>query len=218
MRPLFFQFDACCTEALACGIDMSPFASQLDALDRAVVEQVFPAGFGPSNTCLPPGAMFIPVPGSPVQRVHAEGGPDILITPECKTYNVYNFAMPGCCLPSGRCGMSSHLVLSDTIKLAAPGSELGKAAGSVRRRAQPTASGQRHRAARPRAGAGDHRHLRPRSARCTPCAGRSRTDRRVRSSGLALCTGVREPPWMITLGPTLETARLILRPPHAEDF
>jgi hypothetical protein len=43
----------------------------------------------------------------PAHRVEVEGGDDILITPDCESFTVFAFILPGCCLPDDRCGLST---------------------------------------------------------------------------------------------------------------
>ena len=122
VRTIAFQLEACCSETLACGLDLGVFAEQ--GLPQELADQVFPRDLTRENGCRRPGVMFVPVPGAEEQRVPVAERADILITPDCDTYNVYSFPMPGCCLPSGRCGMSSHLSLSNIVPFMAPGSEM----------------------------------------------------------------------------------------------
>lgn len=119
-HTLLFRLDACCSEKVACGLDMSPFTLLSEHWDRPEVRAVFPAELTLTNTCLRPGSMFVPVDGPTEERVQLEDGADILLTPECKTYNVFNLPMPGCCLPSGACGMSSHYSVGNVTSVLAP--------------------------------------------------------------------------------------------------
>ena len=122
VRTFAFQLEACCSETLACGLELGGFAAQ--GLPPEIADQVFPRDLAPGDGCRRPGVMFVPVPGAEAQRVPVKDQPDILITPECDTYNFFSFPMPGCCLPSGQCGMSSHLSLSNIVPFMAPGSEM----------------------------------------------------------------------------------------------
>lgn len=118
-----FQLDTCCTEALACGLDLRPSLEHASLLEPEIREQVFPPELSEANWCLHPSRLFVPVPGPEEERVKVRGAADILLTPECDTYNMFSFPLPGCCLPTGRCGVSSHFSISNLIPFVAPGSE-----------------------------------------------------------------------------------------------
>jgi hypothetical protein len=61
----------------------------------------------PNHSCAPDSVFYGPEPGLYEHRVEVEGGDDILITPDCESFTVLAFILPGCCLPDDTCGLST---------------------------------------------------------------------------------------------------------------
>lgn len=108
--PLLFAIEACCSARVACGFRV---ASGPSALGDTVVSVVDPDGAF-EDGCVPRERYFLSFEGLMDERVPVEGGDDILIAHDCQTSAILSIAFPGCCLPSGQCGISTYQ-MHDTI-------------------------------------------------------------------------------------------------------
>jgi hypothetical protein len=61
----------------------------------------------PSGRCAPESFYFGKRPGLWKHRVELDNGGYILITPDCDSYTLAAFILPGCCLPDNTCGLST---------------------------------------------------------------------------------------------------------------
>lgn len=104
----FFSAKACCTPLYACGYEL-PKADDITL-------QLFPqiSEFAamhtqgdPSGRCANASLFFGARPGLYEHRVELEDGGEILITPDCMSYTLAAFILPGCCLPDNSCGLST---------------------------------------------------------------------------------------------------------------
>jgi hypothetical protein len=100
------RFAACCTPARACGLRPA------DAVTIATFEASLAPEYNEPGACLPLDKLTTKSPTLDEQRVPNPGGVDIYITTECETSGILSLPFKGCCLPSGRCGVSSYPVYS----------------------------------------------------------------------------------------------------------
>ena len=100
---------ACCTPVTTCGYEV-PEPDPQTVMDFPQIPEflaMLTAG-DPNGRCAPSDFFLGPRPGLWEHRVEVEdGGPDILITPDCESYTLFAFILPGCCLPDSTCGLST---------------------------------------------------------------------------------------------------------------
>ena len=99
---------ACCTPTTTCGYEL-PEITEEAVIDFPQVTEYYAqvtAG-DPNGRCAPESFFFGPRPGLWEHRVEVDDGADILITPDCESYTVLAFILPGCCLPDDTCGLST---------------------------------------------------------------------------------------------------------------
>jgi hypothetical protein len=99
---------ACCSPVTDCGYEVA----ELD--DMILTDFPMAADFrdmlvegDPLGKCAPEWWFFGTRPGLEADRIEVEDGDDILITPDCESYTVLAFILPGCCLPDNSCGLST---------------------------------------------------------------------------------------------------------------
>jgi len=108
VSTLVFQLEACCLGTNECGYDLV-YPPELREAFFGPHNEV-DATAGPDGSfCSPAANIFKKVMPEPEQRVAATSGADILITPACESRALAAFILPGCCMPSGTCGVSTHL-------------------------------------------------------------------------------------------------------------
>jgi hypothetical protein len=99
---------ACCTPVSDCGYEL-PVPDEMTKMQFPQWED-FAAMLtegDPSGRCAQEWYFFGPREGLYEHRVAVEGGEDILITPDCQSFTVLAFILPGCCLPDNTCGLST---------------------------------------------------------------------------------------------------------------
>lgn len=105
----FLNYGACCTEKVACGIDLTAAKKLLGDpwIPKELKEAFVPPGVDLTDPCVDPAKLYGPSPDAAEERFKGDDG-DILVTPTCKSRNLTLFRLPGCCLPSGQCGLSTQ--------------------------------------------------------------------------------------------------------------
>ena len=99
---------ACCSSSVACGYEL-PELDDMAKMDFPGTEDLIAeltAG-DPNGRCAPLSFFFGDAPTLPERRVAVEEGDDILLTPDCSSYHVLAWGLPGCCLPDDSCGLST---------------------------------------------------------------------------------------------------------------
>jgi hypothetical protein len=99
---------ACCTPSYTCGYELPPPDEETLMLFPQAVE--FLANLvkdDPNGKCVPASFYFSPREGLWKHRVEVDGGEDILITPDCLSFSLGAYILPGCCLPDDTCGLST---------------------------------------------------------------------------------------------------------------
>ena len=109
--------NVCCSETLRCGFDFTPLIFMYEAIKLSGdADHVYPADFDPAKPCLPRSTIFLDYASTTEERVKNENGEDILITPACLGRQIATLYYPGCCMPSGACGLSTHMT-ADSLKI-----------------------------------------------------------------------------------------------------
>jgi hypothetical protein len=100
---------ACCSPVTECGYELpEPDAETLMYFPDVVPFVAELTEGDPNGRCAPESFFFSPQPGLWKHRVDVEDGEDILITPDCESFTVFAFILPGGCLPDDTCGLSTH--------------------------------------------------------------------------------------------------------------
>lgn len=98
---------ACCSPTVVCGYELPRFDEEM-LRDFAETEgMIVQLTGGDPNRCAPESFFFGPNPELPELRIEVERGDDILLTPDCTSYRVLAWGLPGCCLPNDTCGLST---------------------------------------------------------------------------------------------------------------
>jgi hypothetical protein len=101
-------YTACCSPVTECGYEALELDEETLMLYPHYPAVVAMATAGdPNGRCIPLHHFFGPRPGLYEHKVEVEDGEDILITPECESYTVLAFILPGCCLPDNTCALST---------------------------------------------------------------------------------------------------------------
>lgn len=109
LRTAFFDYRACCTTKYACGYELSygddfvmVYPQIRDVLAALTIDD-------PEHKCVPEAATFASRPGTYDHRVELGDEPeqDILVAAQCESRAFTVFALPGCCMPDERCGIST---------------------------------------------------------------------------------------------------------------
>ena len=105
----FVKQAACCAPNTPCGLVIPELNEENQAF--------FPDAKGflaeltkddPNGKCAPESFYFGTRPGLDKQRIEPGGTPDIFITPECESFTLLAFILPGCCMPNNKCAYSTH--------------------------------------------------------------------------------------------------------------
>jgi hypothetical protein len=108
INTLFFASKACCTPTTTCGYELPELDSETLMHFPDAKEFIAKQTAGdPNGRCAPASFFLGPRPGLYKHRVEPENGQDILITPDCGSFTVLAFILPGCCLPDNTCGLST---------------------------------------------------------------------------------------------------------------
>lgn len=109
VETVFVTQPACCAPNTPCGLELPALSAENqsffpDAKDfLATVTKDDPNG-----KCAPESFFFGTRPGLDKQRIEPDGTPDIFITPDCESFTLLAFILPGCCMPNNKCGYSTH--------------------------------------------------------------------------------------------------------------
>jgi len=104
----FLAFEACCSPVTSCGYEPPPLDPETLMFFPDVPEFVAKLAAGdPNGRCVPESFFFSPQPGLWKHRVEPDEGEDILITPDCESFSIWAYILPGCCLPDNTCGLST---------------------------------------------------------------------------------------------------------------
>jgi len=108
VNATFVSLKACCSPVTTCGYelpDLDPETQRFfpDAQDFVAML----AAGDPNGRCVPENFFFDLQPGLWKHRVEVETGQDIFITPDCQSFSLAAFILPGCCLPDNTCGLST---------------------------------------------------------------------------------------------------------------
>lgn len=96
----------CCSETLACGLDVSPITSAAPMYPELATR----FDIDPEKPCWPRSRIFLEVPTPASSRIEVADGDDVLIAPSCAGRLVTTTPMLGCCRPDNTCGYDTHLV------------------------------------------------------------------------------------------------------------
>ena len=77
------------------------------------------------ETCVARERFFLRQPGSEELRIATDAGEEILLTTECDNASVLSINFIGCCMPTGRCGLSTY-GMWDTFAIALPDAAFSK--------------------------------------------------------------------------------------------
>jgi hypothetical protein len=97
---------ACCSRSEACGYELPPLDDELKMSFENI--ESFYNELTSGGRCAPLSFFFGPNPPLPEARVTFEGEEDILLTPDCGSYHVLAWGLPGCCLADDTCGLSTN--------------------------------------------------------------------------------------------------------------
>lgn len=101
------SFKACCSATVDCGYELPMLDEENRMLFPQAEEFIVMWTGDPNSRCARLELFFGPRPGLWKHRVEVEGQEDILITPDCDSYTLGAFILPGCCLPDSTCGLST---------------------------------------------------------------------------------------------------------------
>jgi hypothetical protein len=104
--------EPCCSESFACGFEVNAAPQFRETLATAL-------NLGEDETCIERDRFFLTHPGTDDLRTVTEDGEEIILALECDTASFLSFNFPGCCMPNGRCGVSTY-GLWDTIAVFDP--------------------------------------------------------------------------------------------------
>ena len=99
---------ACCSAKVACGLELPEADAETLALFPMITDFVASVTGDPNSRCAPQSFFFAPRPGLDKQLVETETGEDIYITPDCESFTLAAFILPGCCLANSTCGLSTN--------------------------------------------------------------------------------------------------------------
>ena len=107
-----FTLTACCLEGNECGYELTNPPELRDLIAQMGQAGESGGGFNALAACVPATEIFRREPGEEEKRIPNPGGMDQLITPDCESRALLAFPLPGCCLPSNRCGVSTYQIRS----------------------------------------------------------------------------------------------------------
>jgi hypothetical protein len=108
VRFLDMSMKACCASSEPCGYELPPLDDEIK-MDFPQAQDLYDelTSADPDGRCAPLSFFFGDAPTLPEARVEVEDGEDILLTPDCTSFHVLAWSLPGCCLPDDRCGLST---------------------------------------------------------------------------------------------------------------
>jgi hypothetical protein len=104
----FIATKACCSPVTSCGYEAPDVDPETLMFFPDVPDFLATLTEGdPNGRCVPETFYFDLKPGLWKHRVEPDEGEDILITPDCQSFTLAAFVLPGCCLPDNSCGLST---------------------------------------------------------------------------------------------------------------
>lgn len=113
LNTSYFQYPACCSPNVSCGYQITYDDAFFEVYPQARDVLFTLASDDPEGKCVPESYVFPERPGTYDHRVEIEGTPesdDVLVAAQCESRGFWVFALPGCCMPDNRCGISTDEV------------------------------------------------------------------------------------------------------------